>query len=80
MSSSGFTIWRSTQSAELNGNDLGIGAKVGVGGEDLPSAGNCDTADEEINSGSRDASTPAFVPVRGLFKVLRDESFIMKGS
>jgi hypothetical protein len=65
----------------LDGNDLGVGAKVGVGSEDLPSACQCDTADQEINSGSRDASAPAFVaPVRGLFEILGAESLVLKCS
>jgi hypothetical protein len=65
---------------ELDGNDLGVGAKVGVGGEDLPPAGNCDAADQEINPGAADASPPARItPVRGLFEILSGERFILKG-
>jgi hypothetical protein len=65
----------------LDGNDLGIGAKIGVGSEDLPSASHRDTADQEINCGPSDASAPAFVaPVRGLFEILGAESFVLKCS
>jgi hypothetical protein len=63
----------------LDGNDLGVSAKVGVGGENLPSARNCDTADQEINARSSNTLASAFVaPMRGSFEILSGESFILK--
>jgi hypothetical protein len=47
----------------------------------MPSASHCDTADQEIDSGSSNASTPALVaPVGGLFEVLGAESLVRKCS
>jgi hypothetical protein len=65
----------------LDWNKLGVGTKVAVASEHLPPASYCDSADQEVNSGSGNASTAAFVaPVRRLFEISSRESLIPKGS
>jgi hypothetical protein len=66
---------------ELDWNHFGVGAKVGIGSEDLPPANHRNTADQEINSRSNNASTAAFVaPVRRPFIIPSGQSFIRKSS
>jgi hypothetical protein len=66
---------------KVDWNHLGVGAKVGVASKDLPSASNRNTADQEIDSRSYNASTATFVaPVRGLFEIVRGENLVGKGS
>ncbi len=66
---------------KVNWNHLGVGAKVGVRGENLPPASDCDAADQEIDSRSYNASTATFVaPARRLFVITGGEDFIWKSS
>jgi hypothetical protein len=66
---------------KLDWNGLGVDAKIGVAGKDLPSASDRNAADQEIDSRSRNAPTAAFVaPARGLFVITRGKNFIGKGS
>jgi len=68
------------QLPELDWNHLGVGAKVGIGGEDLPPTSQRNTADQEINSRSKNAATTAFIaPVRRLF-IISSRQIIRKGS
>ncbi len=66
---------------ELDGNYFGVASKVGVRGEDLPSARDGHSTDQEIDSRSSNASAAAFiVPVRCLFVIPGGQSFIREGS
>jgi hypothetical protein len=65
----------------MNWDHLGVGAKVAIASEDLPSTSDCHSADQKIDTGSSNASAPAFVaPVRGPFEILGAQSFIPKSA
>ena len=64
---------------ELEGEDSGVGAEVGVGGEGGPVSREGDGADEDIGDGECDSFGPALVAsLGGGFLVRRFDGFIGK--